>query len=791
MPAESGSEEKQTRAAVRLIHGNAIMAELIRGFDWTSTDLGPVHTWSDCLLCSVNIMLGCSFPSLIFWGEQMVQLYNDAFIPQLAEKHPADLGGTARECWQEAWHIVGPLLERVLFRGETIHEENALIPILRDGQLQDVRWTFSYSPIYSPDDVVAGIMVIAQDVTRETTAVQELRASEARARRVLESIGDAVIVTDAETRITRMNPVAEGLTGWKLKDALGKPLADVFKIVNESTRLTVESPADKVRLVGRIVGLANHTILISRDGVETAIDDSGAPIFDDNGVLTGIVVVFRDITERRAAERERERITQQLVQVMGATTDAIVSVNRDWVMTYLNPAAEQIYASPDRRVLGRNVWEAFPNAVYEGSAYLKYFYRAMDERIPGAFEEYYPEPLNAWLRIEVYPTAEGIVTFSRDVTREREDREALRQKSEEAERQRAEIETLYRTAPIGLALFDTEEFRYLRLNDRQAEFFGLKPEDVLGKRLTEMAPIDELEPLFKQVLEGVPVVNYPLEGSLVTNPDQHRYWTVSYFPVLGPDGSVQGITAASLEVTQQKKTELALIQSEKLAVAGRLAASMAHEINNPLAAVTNLLYLASRSDDQDEIKKYIAIAERELRRVAAISNQTLRFHKQSTGPREISYDELIESVVSIYQGRILNSGVQVEERRRADVPVQCFEGEIRQVLSNLVSNAIDAMQPRGGRLLLRSRVGTNWKTGKRGLVFTVADTGTGISREAMHRIFEPFYTTKDLGGTGLGLWVSQEIVNRHGGSLAVRSSRAHGKSGTVFALFLPFDAVSR
>ncbi len=686
MPTDPDSEEEQTRPAIRLIHGNATMADLVREFDWAGTPLGPIQTWSESILCAVNLMLGCSFPSLIFWGEEMIQLYNDAFIPQLAEKHPFGLGQTAHRCWQEAWHIVGPLLGRVLLKGETVHEENALIPILRDGRLQDVRWTFSYSPIYSSNNSVSGIMVVAQDVTREVTTDQDLRASEARARRVLESIGDAVIVTDAETCIARMNPVAEGLTGWKLKDAFGRPLAEIFKIVNETTRQAVESPADKVRTLGKIVGLANHTVLISKNGSETAIDDSGAPIFDDDGVLTGIVVVFRDISERRAAEREREKLTKQLTQVMSATTDAIVSVNRDWVMTYLNPAAEKIYASPDREILGKNLWEAFPSAAYEGSPYVKYYFQAMNEKVPGSFEEFYPEPLNIWLKIDVYPTAEGIVLFSRDVTREREDREALRRKSEEAERQRAEIETLYRTAPIGLALFDTEEFRYLRLNDRQAEFFGLKPEEVVGKRLTEMAPIDELEPLFKQVLEGEPVVNYPLEGALVTNPDQHRYWTVSYFPVFAPDGSVQGITAASLEVTQQKKTEMALIQSEKLAVAGRLAASMAHEINNPLAAVTNLLYLASRSDEPQEIKKYIATAERELRRVSAISNQTLRFHKQSTGPREITFDELIESVVSIYQGRLLNSGVHVEERRRAHLPVRCFEGEIRQVLSNLVSS---------------------------------------------------------------------------------------------------------
>jgi PAS domain S-box-containing protein len=673
---------------------------------------------------------------------------------------------------------------------ETVYYENALVPIVRDGRIQDIRWTYNYSPIFGSNGVVLGVLVICQDLTREVTAVQGLRDSEARAARVLQSIGDAVIETDADTRVVRMNPVAERLTGWTAETAKGELLADVFQIVNESTRQPVQSPADRVKKTGLVVGLANHTVLISRDGREIAIDDSGAPIFDDNGALNGIVLVFRDIGEKRAAEREKDRITQRLTQVLGVTTDAIVGVDRSWVMTYLNPKAAELYAS-DREILGRNVWEAFPDAVYEGSPYVEHYHRAMNERIASGFDAYYPEPLNLWLHIDVYPTPEGMVTFSRDVTKERGDREALRQKSEQAERQLAEIETVYRTAPIGLALFDTTDFRYLRLNNRQAEFFGLKPEQIVGRTLTDMAPIEGLKELFEQVREGKPVINYPLEGELVTRPGEKRYWTVSYFPVIGSDGTVQAITAASLEVTQQKKTELALIQSEKLAVVGRLAASIAHEINNPLESVTNLLYLAENSDEPEKVKEYVGTAQRELHRASAITNQTLRFHKQSTSPQEISGKQLLDSVVPIFQSRIVNSGVRVERRDRALQAVRCFEGEIRQVLSNLVSNAIDAMHTRGGRLLLRSRVGTDWTSGRKGLVITVADTGGGMPKTVQSRIFEPFYTTKGVSGTGLGLWVSSEIIHRHRGALRFRSSQTERRRGTAFTIFLPFDGVSR
>jgi PAS domain S-box-containing protein len=783
---------KQNGSSIPLssrIMGKGEMADLVRAYDWSSTPLGPIESWSKELVTIVNLTLCSPSPARTMWGSDFILIYNDAYRPIPGPRHPAALGKPAKLVYPESWHVVGPLLETAFATGETFFYEKLLVPLPTERGIEDFYLNYSFNPIFE-DGKIAGLFGPLHDVTGEVMATRRLRESEARALRILQSIGDAVIITDAEGFVTRMNPVAEALTGWTVADAEGQPLTRVFHIVNEQTREPVEGPVEKVKRTGSVVGLANHTILIARDGKEIPIDDSGAPIHGDDGALNGIVLVFRDVEERRAAELERERIGERLNQVLEVTTDAIVAVDRNWVMTYLNPRAARLYAS-DQQVLGRAVWDAFPDAAYEGSPYVEHFYRAMNDGIPGEFDAHYPDPLNRWLHVEVYPTRDGIVTFSRDITAEVNAREALREKSEQAERQRIEIESLYRSAPIGLALFDIKDFRYLRLNNRQAEFFGLEPEEIVGRTLTEMAPIEGLRELFEQVAAGMPVINYPLEGELVTRPGEHRYWTVSYFPVFAADGTVQAITAASLEITQQKKTEIALIQSEKLAVMGRLAASIAHEINNPLESLTNLLYLAGHSTDPDKIQDYIRVAERELRRVSAISNQTLRFHKQASSPRAITCKELFDSVLSLYQGRIVNSAIRIEDRSRSSEPVRCFDGEIRQVLSNLVSNAIDAMQPAGGRLLLRSREGTNWKTGQRGVALTVADTGSGISPTVLQRIFEPFFTTKDIAGTGLGLWVSSEIINRHNGSLRVRSTQKPGRSGTVFTIFLPFDAVTR
>ena len=361
---------------------------------------------------------------------------------------------------------------------------------------------------------------------------------------------------------------------------------------------------------------------------------------------------------------EAATLLRKMPQFFDAATDAIVSLDRNYNFTFLNRRAQQLL-SPFGDLLSTNLFERFPAVVYENSPFVENYRRSMDHGEAGEFEAFYPEPLNLWLRVQSYPADDGIMIFFRDFTQEKLSQEELRRKSEEAERQHAEIETVYRTAPIGLALFDTKDFRYLRLNDRQAAFFGLKPEQIVGRTLTEMAPIEGLKELFDQVLQGKPVINYPLEGTLITDPDNYRYWTVSYFPVFAPDGSIQAITAASLEITQQKKAEQALIQSEKLAVVGRLASSIAHEINNPLEAVTNLLYLARHSKDVDEIHRHLDVAEIELQRVAAITSQTLRFHKQATNPQEVTPEQLIQSVLLIYQGKIANSGVEISQRNRA------------------------------------------------------------------------------------------------------------------------------
>jgi signal transduction histidine kinase len=284
------------------------------------------------------------------------------------------------------------------------------------------------------------------------------------------------------------------------------------------------------------------------------------------------------------------------------------------------------------------------------------------------------------------------------------------------------------------------------------------------------------------------------EEVLYERGDGTRGWIgLSASPIFNSEGKVVAGVVAVSDLDDRKRAEAALVQSEKLAAVGRLAASISHEINNPLEAVTNLLYLIRQEDSMpDQAMTYLLLAERELARVSQIAGQTLRFHRQSTRPREITPEELIESVVALYQGRLINADIKMVHEHRGAGTVTCYEGDIRQVLNNLVGNAIDSMRT-GGKLVLRSykaklrRPELHGARPVPGIRITVADTGYGMSAETRARIFEAFYTTKGIHGTGLGLWISHGIIEKHHGRLDVRSSNRPGRSGTVFSIFLPAE----
>lgn len=229
-----------------------------------------------------------------------------------------------------------------------------------------------------------------------------------------------------------------------------------------------------------------------------------------------------------------------------------------------------------------------------------------------------------------------------------------------------------------------------------------------------------------------------------------------------------------------------LRENQKLITIGRLAASIAHEINNPLESVMNLLFLLSQEADlSPDAANYLALAQRELERVAQISRQTLKFSRETTHPIPVRLEDLLEEVLSLYDRRVTEKNIRVERQYSCSQEAVVYPGEMRQVLSNLVTNAIEALSL-NGRLRLRVRSTRSWSDpGVRGIRVSVGDNGSGIPPEVQRRLGEPFFTTKGQRGTGLGLWVTRSIIQRYGGEIQLRSSVDPARHGTVFSIFLP------
>jgi signal transduction histidine kinase len=244
-----------------------------------------------------------------------------------------------------------------------------------------------------------------------------------------------------------------------------------------------------------------------------------------------------------------------------------------------------------------------------------------------------------------------------------------------------------------------------------------------------------------------------------------------------PMSVARAIEAASCSRKLEKAKSL-LIRSERSITIGRLLGSISHEINNPLEAISNLLYLARKNAGDESVLNYLQMAEQELQRVGDITKQTLAFHRDSTNAQKIRITDALESVLVLYGSRLVQRRIEIARQYRSEGVLVAYMGELRQVFANLIANAIDAM-PDGGRLTLRTREQTGFQPK---LYVTIADTGTGMSHEARRRIGELFYTTKGESGTGLGMWVLQQILQKYGGSLQIFSSTRTGRSGTIFRL---------
>src|SRR5689334_11521846 len=323
-------------------------------------------------------------------------------------------------------------------------------------------------------------------------------------------------------------------------------------------------------------------------------------------------------------------------------------------------------------------------------------------------------------------------------------------------------------------------------NRAAEQMFGYRAEEMIGRSITAIIPPDlqSDEPRILETIARGERINH-FETVRVSKSGKRIDVSLTVSPVKNENGKIVGAAKIARDITQDKKTRRALRISERLASVGRLAATIAHEINNPLEAATNLVYLSKCRAISQGQRDFLAATEEELARISHLTKQTLGFYRETKGAEPIRISLILDQIISVFAARTRNKSVDIRREIRGDPEVYAVADEIRQLITNLLSNSIDAVT-RGGQILLRVSPATEWnRNGRSGVRFTVADSGSGIPKAVRSELFEPFFTTKKEVGTGLGLWLCKGIVERHHGSIRVKSRSEPGNGWTVFSVFLP------
>jgi two-component system, sporulation sensor kinase C len=341
---------------------------------------------------------------------------------------------------------------------------------------------------------------------------------------------------------------------------------------------------------------------------------------------------------------------------------------------------------------------------------------------------------------------------------------------------------------VSIADANDSDLPLIYVNPAFEHMTGYTLEEVRGLNCRFLQGDDRDQPTLKLVRHCLKTQSESIVVLRNYRKDGTPFWNeLALSPIQDSYGRVTHFVGIQNDVSTRVEAESRLRESEKLAAVGRLTASIAHEINNPLEAITNLIYLAQQTTSAEETNKYLHQADGELKRLRLISSRSLRFSKQSRNPQLTNPSELLDTVLALNESRFNNHSITIRRREHPAQSIVCIESEIRQVLNNLISNAIDAMSVAGGQLSVRIRNATDWRSGRDGILMTLADTGCGMTRDTQNAMYKAFFTTKGTKGTGLGLWISGEIVDRHEGYLKVRSSTGPRHAGTLFEFFLPLE----
>ena len=597
----------------------------------------------------------------------------------------------------------------------------------------------------------------------------------------LASIGDAVLTTDTGGHVTFLNPVAESLTGWTLAGAVGQPISAVFNIVNEATREPAENPVGKVLCDGTIVGLANHTILIARDGTERPIDDSAAPIRAKGGEIAGCVLVFRDISEKQRAEAEIRQAGEQARTILESITDAFLAVDKDWRFTYVNRQAERLLARSADDLFGKVMWAEYPG--FAGSEFER-VYRAARDGAPGSVTSYFPDH-DRWYEVHAYPAPNGIAVYFRDATEQKLADERLR----EAEAQfRAMADNIPQLSWMASA--DGSVFWF---NRRWYEYTGTILEQMQGDGWHRAVGPDDLPRVVESFTRCIHS-GEPWEDTFaLRRHDGALRWHLSRaMPIKNDQGVVLRWFGSNTDITEQRKMAADLAEADLRK--NEFLATLAHELRNPLAPIRTGLEVLKRADGDGNVGEQArAMMERQLSHLVRLVDDLMDVSRITSGKIELRKQPVqltaaVNSALETSRGLIEQMGHTLEVvLPEQPIAVNADLTRLAQVFMNLLNNAAKYSEPGGHVRLIAERSGTD-------LVVSVKDNGIGIAAEHLPHVFDMFSQAdrsleKAQGGLGIGLTLVKRLVELHGGTVDARSDGPGRGSEFVVRLPIVTDAV--
>jgi PAS domain S-box-containing protein len=628
-----------------------------------------------------------------------------------------------------------------------------------------------------------GVSIYFRDVTEKKETERALRVSESRFRKLFESDMMGVAIPDRFGAFRESNDELLRMTGFTREDQEAGLVRWDTMTPPEYAHLDrehIQQAAER----GSCAPYEKE--YIRKDGSRLPILCGYALLEESEDEYVGFVL---DLSEQKQAERELREREERFRALAESLPQLIWMANSEGETTYCNPRVFEYFglAAGETGIPSwrerfqpedvENIFGAWGRSIERSEPYqVEYRLRRHD----GVYRHFLARA------VPVRDEAGDVERWIGSCTDIHDQKLAERGLREREERFRILADSL---PQLIWMTDDLGENTYC--NQRYLDYLGVTEAERTGIQWLDLVHPDDLAPTLKiwhqSVETGVPYLN---EFRLRRKDGMFRYFLARAVPFRNDVGQIERWIGSLTDTHEQKLAEDALRRSEKLATAGRFAASIAHEINNPLAAVTNLLYLALLDSSlKTDTKNYLQTAEEELRRVAHITTQTLQFHKQSHSPAPTDLGDIADSVLILFGQRLASRNIRVNAEWERGAVANCLGDEMRQVIANLVSNAMDAM-PYGGSLRVRVKRTRSWaKERAAGVKIVVADSGHGVSPAVMEHLFEPFVSTKEDTGIGLGLWVSNGIVLKHGGSIRVRS-RAEGKpSGTVFTVFIPAASI--